>query len=72
MEDFKQRLIDELIELRKKRVKLDAFSGTETFNSLTNTQRELLHAQAGAMWAYEQILKLRLDDLGVDYANKVY
>lgn len=72
MEDFKQRLIDELIELRKKRVKLDAFTGTETFNSLKKTQRELLHAQAGAMWAYEQILKLRLDDLEVDYANKVY
>ena len=69
MEPFEQRLIDELIELRKKRVKLDAFTGTEIFNSLSQTQRELLHAQAGAMFAYEQILKLRLDDLGVDYAN---
>lgn len=72
MEPFEQRLIDELIELRKKRVKLDAFTGTETFNSLSRNHRELLHAQAGAMFAYEQILKLRLDDLGVDYANQVY
>lgn len=72
MEPFEQRLIDELIELRKKRVKLDAFTGTETFNSLSRNHQELLQAQAGAMFAYEQILKLRLDDLGVDYANQIH
>lgn len=63
MEDFKQRLINEITELRKKRVKLDAFTGTETFNSLSLNHRELLHAQAGAMFAYEKILNLRLVDL---------
>lgn len=69
MEDFKQRLIDELNELHKKRVKLEDFIDTETFGSLNRNQRGLLIAQAGTMIAYEQILKLRLDDLGVDYAN---
>ena len=69
MEDFKQRLIDELNELHKKRVKLEDFIDTETFGSLNRNQLGLLIAQAGTMIAYEQILKLRLDDLGVDYAN---
>lgn len=63
MEDFKQRLINEFNELQKKRFKLSDFINTETFGSLSKTQRGLLRAQEGAMFAYEQILKLRLDDL---------
>ena len=69
MEDFKTRLVNEFNELQKKRFKLSDFINTETFGSLNKTQRGLLRAQEGAMFAYEQILKLRLDDLGVDYAN---
>lgn len=72
MGDFKTRLVDELIELRKKRMKLEDFLNTVDFASLSRNQRGLLQAQAGAMIAYEQILKLRLDDLGVDYANQIH
>lgn len=72
MGDFKTRLVDELIELRKKRMKLIDFLDTEIFSSLSRNQRGLLQAQAAAMLAYEQILKLRLDDLGVDYANQIH
>ena len=69
MEDFKQRLIDELNELHKKRLKLVAFIGTETFSSLNQNQRKLLIKQEDVMHLYERILQLRLDDLGVDYAD---
>lgn len=72
MGDFKTRLVDEFNELQKKRFKLSDFINTETFDSLSQTQRGLLRAQEGAMFAYEQILKLRLDDLGVDYANQIH
>lgn len=69
MEDFKQRLVNEFNELQKKRFKLEDFIATETFGSLNKTQRGLLMAQAGAMLAYEQILNLRLVDLGVKDAD---
>lgn len=69
MEDFKLRLIDELNELHKKRLKLVAFIGTETFSSLNQNQRKLLIKQEDVMLLYERILQLRLDDLGVDYAD---
>lgn len=69
MEDFKQRLVNEFNELQKKRFKLEDFINTETFGSLSLTQRGLLMAQAGAMLAYEQILNLRLVDLGVKDAD---
>lgn len=69
MEDFKQRLVNEFNELQKKRFKLEDFINTETFDSLSLTQRGLLMAQAGAMLAYEQILNLRLVDLGVKDAD---
>lgn len=69
MGDFKTRLVDEFNELQKKRFKLEDFINTETFDSLSQTQRGLLQAQAGAMLAYEQILNLRLIDLGVRDAD---
>lgn len=69
MGDFKTRLVDEFNELQKKRFKLSDFINTETFDSLSKTQRGLLRAQEGAMFAYEQILNLRLIDLGVKDAD---
>ena len=66
---FIVRIIDELKELHKKRTKLEDFIDTEAFSSFNKIQRGLLNVQAGAMLAYEQILSLRLDDLGVKDAD---
>ncbi|MDN6228453.1 MAG: hypothetical protein L0J12_04410 [Enterobacterales bacterium] len=61
MEPHQQRVVDEANELEDKLTKLSAFiESSPVFAGLDSMQQDLLKAQAGAMSAYLQILKLRI------------
>lgn len=55
-----QRMCDELAELEERLAKLVAFTETDTFKSLSETEQSLLLAQSTAMETYSNILKLRI------------
>jgi len=61
MKDFQQRVIDERIELDKKREKLEAFFHTDTFNSLSRNEQLLLQRQYAIMTIYSQTLEKRIE-----------
>ena len=55
-----QRMCDELSELEERMAKLVAFTETDTFKSLSETEQSLLLAQSTAMATYSNILNLRI------------
>lgn len=63
MNDFKQRLEQERIELEEKLNKLNDFNQSEKVNSIDPVQKSLLIIQAGAMYTYLECLKERLSRL---------
>lgn len=63
MSDFKERLVNEQVDLESKLDKLDAFIATDTFKQLSDVQQALLRIQATAMNTYNQCLKERLERL---------
>lgn len=58
----------ELEELQEKQEKLNKFFDTETFKSLSQKEKNILHAQFGAMLAYSSILieRIRFEKSGMD------
>ena len=62
-DDFKSRLIEEQKQLEEK-LKKDVFSQSESRQTLDAKQQELLFVQAGAMYAYNEVLKVRIAQLG--------
>lgn len=67
MSDFKTRLLDERIQLFEKVQKLDEFIDSEMYESISETQQELLVDQLSAMSEYLDCLEARLDDLDIRY-----
>jgi len=63
MSDFLDRLKVEHDELEEKVAKLDAFIGTEKFDTLPPYMQGLLVAQQGAMTTYLTLLVLRINCL---------
>ena len=63
-DDFKSRLIEEQKQLEEKLEKLNAFNQSESHQTLDAKQQELLFVQAGAMYAYNEVLKVRIAQLG--------
>ena len=61
---FKSRLIEEQKQLEEKLEKLNAFNQSESHQTLDAKQQELLFVQAGAMYAYNEVLKVRIAQLG--------
>lgn len=59
-ETFLNRMEVELEELQEKQDKLNKFFDTETFKSLSEKEKNLLHAQFGAMLSYTSILIERI------------
>lgn len=55
-----ERVLDEYRELYEKLTKLDQFTRTPTYASLTQPERHLLVAQVHAMRTYAQILHMRI------------
>jgi hypothetical protein len=53
------RVFNEKIDLDAKLGKLDAFIGTEKYDSLTQVEKSLLTRQANVMREYSEILTLR-------------
>ena len=62
-DDFKSRLIEEQKQLEEK-LKKDVFNQSESRQTLDAKQQELLFVQAGAMYAYNEVLKARIAQLG--------
>lgn len=63
MSDFKDRLIDEKIELDKKTEKLESFFDSDTFKGLDKTNQGLLTIQHSAMQTYSECLRQRIINL---------
>jgi len=63
MPDFKERLVEEQVQLEEKLDKLDAFLMSDKVNEIADVQKALLQVQATAMNTYNQCLKERLERL---------
>lgn len=63
MSDFKTRLIEEQASLEEKLNKLNDFNESEKVKEIDPVQKSLLLIQAGAMYAYNECLKARLERL---------
>lgn len=79
MEDYKQRVVQETVELSEKMIKLNAFIFKAKLNHIDIPKEELdiLTQQIVAMHKYYDILICRLKSWGIDipatfalYANK--
>jgi hypothetical protein len=62
-DDFKSCLIEEQKQLEEK-LKKDVFNQSESRQTLDAKQQELLFVQVGAMYAYIEVLKVRIAQLG--------
>ena len=60
MSDFKTRLVDEQVQLKEKLEKLNEFNASEKADTINPIQRDLLLIQAGAMYTYNECLKVRI------------
>lgn len=68
MESFKERLIEEYKELVNRIEKLEAYMDTMIRDvTISNTHYRMIMAQYNIMLAYEKILRMRLEDLEVEY-----
>lgn len=63
-DDFKSRLIEEQAQLEEKLTKLNDFNQGEKVKELALEQQSLLLIQAGAMYTYNEVLKVRIAQLG--------
>ena len=63
-DDFKSRLIEEQKQLEEKLIKLNDFNQGEKVKELALEQQSLLLIQAGAMYTYNEVLKVRIAQLG--------
>lgn len=61
LQPHQQRVVEERNELIEKVTKLNAFTKTETFNSLPDEEKNLLLKQEKEMKKYADILKQRID-----------
>jgi hypothetical protein len=60
MDDFKDRLVEEQAQLEEKLNKLNDFNESEKVNDIDPVQKDLLLIQAGAMYTYNECLKVRI------------
>jgi hypothetical protein len=60
MNDLKTRLVEEQAQLDEKLEKLNAFNDSEKANEIDPVQKDLLLIQAGAMYTYNECLKVRI------------
>ena len=63
-DDSKSRLIEEQKQLEEKLTKLNDFNQGEKVKELALEQQSLLLIQAGAMYTYNEVLKVRIAQLG--------
>ena len=63
MSDFKTRLTEEQAQLEEKLNKLNDFNQSEKVKTIDPIQKSLLLIQAGAMYTYNECLKVRLENL---------
>lgn len=63
MSEFKTRVIEEQSQLEEKLIKLNAFNESEKVSEIDPIQKDLLLIQAGAMYTYNECLKMRISKL---------
>lgn len=63
MSDFKERLVDEQAQFDEKLEKLNEFNRSDKVENIDPVQRDLLLIQAGAMYTYNECLKVRINRL---------
>ena len=63
MSDFKTRLVEEQAQLEERYNKLSVFNASEQYDEIDPLQKKLLLIQEGVMYAYNEVLKLRIDNL---------
>lgn len=63
MSDFKTRLLEERDQLEERLDKLDAFLDSDIFETISETQQDLLGQQFDAMETYLDLLNARITDL---------
>ena len=66
METYKELVLEEYRELKKKSEALTAFVQGDKIDSIKEPQKSFLFAQSHVMLAYVSILMSRLSDWGVD------
>lgn len=66
MSDFKTRLRDEILQMRDRVEKLNAFIGTPAFYGLSSVERNRLNEQSFHMASYLDVLEERVEALGID------
>lgn len=68
MESFEHRLVEEYKELADRIEKLEAYMDTIIRDvTISNVHYRMVITQYNIMLAYEQILRMRLEDLEVEY-----
>lgn len=68
MEPFEERLVEEYKELTDRIEKLEAYMDTIIRDvTISNIHYRMVMTQYNIMLAYEQILRMRLEDLEVEY-----
>jgi len=66
METYKELVLEEYRELKKKSEALTAFVQSDKMDSIKELQKSFLFAQSHVMLAYVSILMSRLSDWGVN------
>lgn len=61
MEGFKERMIDEIMDLRDKIEKLSVFLSSKTAEDLKKMQIQLMEAQLSIMKGYLSVLETRIE-----------
>ena len=60
MEAYQQRVVEEKIDLDKRRDSLELFIGSGVFNALPKEERDLLMEQRSVMSLYSQVMWARI------------
>ena len=60
MTDFKERLVNEVLDLTERLRKMEGFNGSEGFDELPEEHKILLQLQEDAMRSYRRILSHRI------------
>ena len=73
MEDWKERLVKETLELNDRAIKLDRFIHTEEFHLIDASKQRLLEAQKAAMDLYLHVLVDRImnEDIPLPFSIKI-
>ena len=62
LEDYQQRIVDELIELNRRAINLTIFRNSDSFNQVDSGEQKRLIKQLDIMQSYREILNERINN----------